>query len=57
MFMGVKVEFVVTGPESARSVTKGLEAVKQSGERGLAATLAPLRLLVFPANASLYSAA
>jgi len=28
--MGVKVEYVVTGPESARRVTKGLEAVKQS---------------------------
>jgi hypothetical protein len=25
----------VTGSESARSVTKGLEAVKQSAERGL----------------------
>ena len=29
MFMGVTTEFVVTGPESARSVTKGLGAVKQ----------------------------
>jgi len=29
--MGVKPKLVVTGPESARSVTKGLEAVKQRG--------------------------
>jgi hypothetical protein len=29
MFMGVKVELVVIGPEPARSVTNGLGGVKQ----------------------------
>jgi len=38
--MGVKPKLVVTGPESARSVTNGLEAVKQSGERGLVVSCA-----------------
>lgn len=34
MFMGVKAELVVTGLESARRVTKGPEAVKQSRRAG-----------------------
>ena len=29
MFMGVKADLVATGPESARSVTKGLRGVKR----------------------------
>ena len=40
MFMRVKTELAVTGPESARSVTNGLEAVKRSGERSLVVSCA-----------------
>ena len=39
MFIGVKAELAVTGPESAQSGTNG-EAVKQSGERGLVVSCA-----------------
>ena len=39
MFIGVKAELTVTGPESAQSEING-EAVKQSGERRLVVSCA-----------------